>query len=158
MLLNSKKQCQGHFGQVEMLLRDAAVGKQCWCQLRGAAQENWPGMSTFSQIPKHWPHNRGIQELQPHPWRRPGATAQGFPLRLLHTLTGSARQQHKAHAEHTRLPWCSLAWSSATQRKQEQLPCSRAHLTPGTAGNSCREGLSGKRKAEERAARTHSIR
>jgi len=36
--------------------------------------------------------------------------------------------------------------------------CSTAHLTPGTAGNSCREELSGKRKAEQRAVRTHKMR
>lgn len=36
--------------------------------------------------------------------------------------------------------------------------CFTARLTPGTAGNSCRAELSGKRKAEQRAMWTHKMR
>lgn len=143
MLLNSKKQCQGHFGQVEILLRDAASGKQCWCQLRGAAQEHRTGRGCPSSGRSQ---NTGLttegsrNSFQPHAWRRPGDTAQGFPLRLLHALMGSARQQHKAHAEHTRLSRCSLAWSSAIQRKQEQLPLLQSSPNPGNSRKQLQRG------------------
>lgn len=140
----------------------------CWCQLRGAAQEHgigqgFPasgrsqntGLTTQLQLP-------ASRSSFQHAWRGLGDTAPpGFPWPSWGCCMPWRALQGRSMRPTLSTPNCPGApWPGTLPHKGNKCssPCSRTHLTPGTAGNSCGEELSGKRKAEKRAARTHNIR
>lgn len=130
-----------------------------WCQVRGAAQEHGTGQgflascrSQNTELTTDWSRS----SFQLHAWGRLGTTAPpGFPWPRWGCCTPRRALPTPSRPGCPGAPWPVIL---AHKGNKCSSPCSRAHLTPGTAGNSCGEERSGKRKAEKRAVRTHNMR